>query len=190
MKSLTSAARRGGIITVAAVSTLALTACSAGQITQTSSKVVAVDGATGHSANGEVSVLDVTVLLNDQSGDAALKFTATNQDPALEEHTLESVTVEGQKVQIAPKTIGHNCMLVADSQANIEDMPDAEGTTSCTEQIPTSIQNQDFAYGGQVPVEFVFDTGTIEVQAPVSAQHVPSGQVPRDYGQGTDEEKH
>ncbi|MDR7330271.1 hypothetical protein CGUA_11465 [Corynebacterium guangdongense] len=190
MKSLTSAARRGGIITVAAVSTLALTACSAGQITQTSSKVVAVDGATAHSENDEVSVLDVTVLLNDQTGDAALKFTATNQDPSLAEHTLESVSVDGQNVQISAGPIAHNCTLVADSQENIDAMPDPEGTSSCTQQIATPIENQDFAYGGQVPVEFVFDTGALQVQAPVSAQHVPSGQVERDYGQGTEEEQH
>lgn len=188
MKSLTSAARRGGIITVAAVSTLALTACSAGQITQTSSKDVAVDGATAHTENDEVSVLDVTILVSDETGDAALKFTATNQDVNLVEHTLESVSVDGQDVPINAQPIGHNCSLVADSEANIEALPDPEGTGSCTQQIATPIENQDFPYGGQIPVEFVFDAGTIQVQAPVSAPHVDSGQFDRDYGQGSEEQ--
>lgn len=44
MKSLNLAARRGALVTVAAASALALASCSAGQVTQTSSQVAAVDG--------------------------------------------------------------------------------------------------------------------------------------------------
>lgn len=188
MKSLTSAARRGGIITAAALSALALTACSAGQVTQTSSKLVAVDGATAHTENDEVSVLDVTVLVNDSTGESALKFTASNQDVTLAEHTLESVTVDGQDAGISPTPIAHGCTLVADAQDNIDALPDPEGTNACIEQVATTLENEEFAYGGTVPVEFTFDAGTLTVDATISAQHVPSGQVDRDYGQGTDEE--
>ena len=71
MKSLKSA------VSAIAASALLLAGCSAGQITQTSDQVAAVDGAGAASDNQEVAVQDVTVVLDD-NGQAALKFTAIN----------------------------------------------------------------------------------------------------------------
>lgn len=99
MKSLNLAARRGALVTVAAASALALASCSAGQITQTSSQVAAVDGNQAGSANDPVLVRDVTVHLT-TDGEAGVKFTAINQDTSHTSHTLESVTVDAKRLSL------------------------------------------------------------------------------------------
>ncbi|WIM67345.1 hypothetical protein QP027_09585 [Corynebacterium breve] len=172
MKSLKSAARRGGIISAAALSALALASCSAGQITQTADQVAAVDGASASSENGEVAVQDVTIVLDAESGDAALKFTVTNQDVAQKEHTLESVKVDGADVNLgSTEPIKYNCRLVADSKDGIDAMPQSEG---CIQYVETTLDNDDFAYAGNRPVVFTFgDLDDIEVDATVSA---PTGE--------------
>lgn len=178
MKSLKSVARRGGAVSLAAASALLLAACSAGQITQTSSQVAAVNGASAATEDGSVTVQDVTIIL-EENGDAALKFTASNQDYEMKEHRLQSVEVNGQSVSMnTPDPLGYNCNLVGDSQAGLERMPQAEN--SCIEYVATSVDNQNFAYAGNVPVTFTFDTGTIEVLATVAAPTVESGDTVRD----------
>ena len=100
MTSLKSFVRRGGTISAAALASLTLAACSAGHITQTSSQVATVDGQSANSENGELSVRDVTITVEDNA--AALKFTATNQDPSMKAHTLESISVDGNQVSLGP----------------------------------------------------------------------------------------
>ncbi|GAB3086299.1 hypothetical protein [Corynebacterium aquatimens] len=178
MKSYTSLARRGAIVSVAAASALALAACSAGQITQTSSQVAAVDGASGESENNAVTVQDVTLIL-DENGQAAVKFVASNQDYSMKEHTLSSITVNGQNATVeSAEPIKYNCTLVGDSAAGLEAMPHAED--DCIQYVETSIPNQNFAYGGNVNIAFTFDTGTIELPATVSAPILASGHSTRD----------
>lgn len=178
MKSLKSAARRGGIISAAALSALALASCSAGQVTQTASQVAAVNGAEGNSEDGTVAVRDVTVVLDDQ-GEAALKFTAINQDSTMTEHTLESVEVDGTPVDVDSTTLARGCSLIADSAAGLEATPESENT-GCIEYAETSLPNQDFAYGGNVPVTFVFDAGEINVIATIAAPQLPAGTFHRE----------
>lgn len=188
MKSLKSAARRGGIISAAALSALALASCSAGQVTQTASQVAAVNGAEGSTEDGTVAVRDVTVVLDDQ-GQAALKFTAINQDTTMTEHTLESVEVDGTPVQVDSTPLARDCVLVGDSAAGLESTPEAEDT-GCIEYAETSLPNQDFAYGGNVPVTFTFDSGEIEVGATVSAPQLPAGSLVREPGPAHEGESH
>ena len=97
MQSLKSAARRGAIISVTAVSALALASCSAGHVTQTADKVAAVDGASASTEDNKVAVRDVTILV-EPDGSAALKFTAVNQGYDTDVISLESVKVDGQRV--------------------------------------------------------------------------------------------
>ncbi|OHO33279.1 hypothetical protein HMPREF2690_07750 [Corynebacterium sp. HMSC034E11] len=176
MKSLKQVA----VIAAAGCASLALVGCSAGQITQTSNQVAAVDGASAATENGEVAVQDVTVVLA-EDGKAALKFTATNQDTSMTDHTLKSVTAGGNTVKIANNnTIKYNCVLVADSAAGLERLP--QDDANCISYTATSLANDDFAYGGNVPVTFNFDTGSIDVVATVSAPHLVSGQVDRETG--------
>ena len=175
VKSLKSVARRGGAVSVAAVSALLLAACSAGQITQTSSQVAAVNGASAQTEDGSVTVQDVTVLL-DENGEAALKFTASNQDYQMHEHKLQSIEVDGQSVQMdSTEPMGYNCNIVGDSADGLEQMPQSTDTTACVEYVETALDNKDFAYGGNIPVTFTFDSGTIDVTATVAAPTLESG---------------
>lgn len=175
MKSL----KRVAAAAVAGCATLALVGCSAGQITQTSNQVAAVDGASASTEDGSVAVHDVTVVLA-EDGQAALKFTATNQDTAMKDHTLKSVDVDGQNVTISGNSsIAYNCALVADSKDGLERMPQ-DKNDNCIEYTATTLANDDFAYGGNVPVTFNFDTGSLDVVATVSAPTLASGQVDRE----------
>lgn len=175
MKSL----KRVAAAAVAGCATLALVGCSAGQITQTSNQVAAVDGASASTEDGSVAVHDVTVVLA-EDGQAALKFTATNQDTAMKDHTLKSVDVDGQNVAISGNSsIAYNCALVADSKDGLERMPQ-DKNDNCIEYTATTLANDDFAYGGNVPVTFNFDTGSLDVVATVSAPTLASGQVDRE----------
>ncbi len=183
VKSLKSAARRGGIVSAAALSALALASCSAGQVTQTSTQVAAVDGAWADSEGGEVAVRDVTVLVLDDNS-AALKFTAVNQDPTMTAHTLESVQVDGTEVELEnTPALGHDCSLVGDSEEGLEGIPETE--IGCIEYTATSLDNEDFPIAGSIPVTFSFDTGTIEVTAPISAPTpTEAGTINRQSGEG------
>lgn len=177
VKSLKSVARRGGAVSVAAASALLLAGCSAGQITQTSSQVAAVNGASAQTEDGSIAVRDVTVLL-DESGQAALKFTATNQDYDMREHQLQSAEVDGQAVQLGSvKPMAYNTSIVGDSADGLDAMPQADGEK--IQYVETSLDNESFAYGGNLPVTFTFDSGKIETVATVSAPTVASGQTDR-----------
>lgn len=185
---LVKSLKQVAVVSVAAASALALAGCSAGQITQTADQVAAVDGASAATENGEVAVQDVHVIL-DENGSAALKFTATNQDTSMKDHTLNSVTVDGQAVQIeGTQAIKYNCALVADSAEGLERMP--QDADNCIQYSATSLNNDGFAYAGNVPVTFNFDTGTIDMIATVSAPYPESGQVNREVGEGAEGEAH
>lgn len=178
MMSLKSAARRGGIASAAALSALALASCSAGQITQTSSQVTAVDGAFADSEDGTIAVRDVTVIVSDE-GEAALKFTAVNQDPSMTEHTLESVEVDGTEVELQNNPpLGMNCSLVGHSEAGMDKV--REFDNGCIEYTVTSLENQDYAIAGTAPVTFTFEHTTVEVLAAISGEQHPAGQVNRE----------
>ena len=180
MKSLKSAARRGGIISAAALSALALASCSAGQVTQTASQVAPVNGAEGNTEDGTVAVRDVTIIVDEQ-GEAALKFTAINQDTSMTEHTLESIDVNGNDVTVDAEPLARDCVLVGDSAARLEATPQADGI-GCIQYTETSLTNDNFAVGGNVPVTFTFDSGEIEMTAAVAAPQLPAGSHDRQVG--------
>lgn len=183
MKSLNSAARRSAIMTVAALSALALASCSAGQVTQTSSQAAAVDGANADSENGVISLRDVTIHVN-EDGEAGLKFVAINNDQSHTVHTLESVTVDGEyEVEIdGADPLERDCAIVADLQEELDKLVEPEA--GCTQHVATTVENPGFAYGGNLPVEFVFDTGSMTVDAAISAPLLESGTFNREFGEG------
>lgn len=163
---------------VAVASALALTGCSAGQITQTSSQVAAVDGATAFTDGNEISVQDATLVLA-EDGQAALKFSVTNQDKNEEDHVLEGVTVDGSPVQLSgAKPIPYNGVLVADSAQGLKAMPKSD--EGSIQYVATTVENQDFAYGGNVPVKFQFDNAVLDIDVTVSAPTLESGEVERE----------
>ena len=74
VKSQKSTVVRGALAIIAAGAALGMTACSAGQITQTAEQAPAVNGL--HAKEGNVDVADVSVVLG-ADGMPALKFTAS-----------------------------------------------------------------------------------------------------------------
>lgn len=182
MKSNYRTVRRGGAIAVATLSAVALAACSAGQITQTSNQVPAVDGARGGDESLGVSVQDVTVILDETTGDAALKFTAQNQDPSGESYTLESVSVDGQEVEFEdePDALEQNCSFVADFEDHFVHFEEYEA--GCIQYSASTLENEDYAFGGNLPVVFTFSgLEPIEVTATVAAPTPVPGDEDRDY---------
>ncbi len=180
MKSLKSAARRGAIISVAAMSALSLAACSAGHITQTSQKVIAVDGTNAKTEDGAVAVRDVTIQLEPNDGTASLKFSVINDGYADGKVTLQSIDVDGQSVNVSStQPIGRGQSIIGDSKANLDAVPQDE-TSNSVQYITTDLTNEDYAFGGIRPVTFTFNNGELTVDAPVSASPLTSGQYNRD----------
>ncbi|MHC9584174.1 hypothetical protein ACQQ62_05900 [Corynebacterium diphtheriae] len=180
VKSLKSAARRGAMISVAAASALALVSCSAGQITQTSDQVAAVDGSEVDNANGTIALRDVTISLTEQ-GQAGVKFTAINQDNSNKEHVLKSITVDGTKASIDGDTkLASDCSIVGGIKAEISQL--TEPKAGCITHVITSVENKGLAVGGSKNVVFSFDSGDIALDATIAAPVLESGQHDRQIG--------
>lgn len=177
MKSLKATARRGALITVAAASALALASCSAGQITQTSHQVAAVDGASGSTDDGKLVVRDVTVHVT-EDGETGLKFTAANLDESNKTHSLKSVKIDGEEVAIDGDTsLKANCSIVADIPSEMDKL--TEPKNMCIHHVTTSIDNPGFAFSGNKEVTFSFDGGDVTVLATISAPVHDAGTVDR-----------
>lgn len=180
MQSLKSAARCGAIMSVTALSALALASCSAGHVAQTAEKVIAVDGASASSEDGKVAVRDVTIQVEPDTGETSLKFVAVNQGYKVNDVILESVSVDGQDVPLeGVEPLLRDHALYADSQANLDRLP-KDGKDKNITYVTTSLENEDYGFGGSRPVTFTFNTGTIEVDATVSASPLQSGDFDRD----------
>ncbi|MEJ5929003.1 hypothetical protein WG915_10320 [Corynebacterium sp. H128] len=166
-------ARRGALLAVAGVTVAMLSACSAGQISQTSDQVAAVDGASATTEDKSVALRDVTVIVSEDNS-AALKFTVINQDTTMKPHELKSVKVDGKDVHLSesPK-LERNCSAVADSATNIEKIKKSED--ACITYLTTTLANDGFAVGGQKPVTFEFDSGKVEMKATIAANHHEEG---------------
>ncbi|OMO45921.1 hypothetical protein BVL40_08135 [Corynebacterium diphtheriae] len=180
VKSLKSAARRGAMISVAAASALALVSCSAGQITQTSDQVAAVDGSEVDNANGTIALRDVTISLTEQ-GQAGVKFTAINQDNSNKEHVLKSITVDGTKATIDGDTkLASDCSIVGGIKAEMSRL--TEPKSGCITHVITSVENKGLAVGGSKNAVFSFDSGDIALDATIAAPVLESGQHDRQVG--------
>ena len=178
MQSLKSAARRGAIISVTAVSALALASCSAGQVTQTADKVAAVDGASASTDDNKVAVRDVTILV-EPDGSAALKFSAVNQGYDTDVISLESVEVDGQRVEMdKAQPLHRDQSIIADSQKNLDATTQQDSEN--VQYIATTLKNDDFGYAGDRPVTFEFSNGSIDVDATIAATQMQSGEFDRD----------
>ncbi|MCQ9343634.1 hypothetical protein [Corynebacterium kozikiae] len=183
VKSLKSAARRGALISVAATSALALASCSAGQITQTSSQVPAVDGA--FSAYQGVQLRDVTVHVNEE-GQAGVKFFAANLDTADRSYDLRGITVDGTPVTLSePVTLDKGCVVMGGLPEEMDLLTEPEG--QCYQLVDATLENTGLAFGGNVPVVFDFGSGEVTVNSTVSMPVAPSGENDRVIGEGAGE---
>ncbi|MDY6050001.1 MAG: hypothetical protein SPI77_05535 [Corynebacterium sp.] len=156
------------LIGVAALS-MGLTACGAGQISQTAQIHAAVDGANADTQDKNVRVRNI-VILKDDNGQAALSFTAINREESPAPVTVESVTVAGKPVTITGASeIGVGCSLVASSAADIAAQPSAAPENDCVNYVTTSVDAANFIEGTTQPVEFTFSgAGSASAVAPVS----------------------
>lgn len=137
--------RRGAAVTaLAAAAALSLSACGAGQISQTDTQTSAVTGSTVQSANGDITVNDIQLVLATKDAAAAggpfhLVFTAANAS-AHTDYPLEQITIEGQQVDIeqAPATLCAGVSLTTPTPAELEKQAGGSvpGTTPATSPTP------------------------------------------------------
>ncbi|WP_459955258.1 hypothetical protein [Nocardia sp. IFM 10818] len=178
----------------AAGAVLALSGCSAGQISQTATQVAAVNG---NEANvGQVALRDVRILLpqseqynNAKGGSAVLAFSAINLGE-FKSDELVSITSE-----LGPVKIGGKIELGA-QQTVVANLPDKTGAAAAAEShgdshgapaTPAADQGdpdatpvlveitgltKDITPGLTYPVTFNFkENGTVVVNVPVDAGH-------------------
>ena len=160
-------------VAVLAGAPLTLSACGAGQISQTANQVAAVDGASA--TDEHIAVRDVTVLVDDE-GEAALKFTAINLNPVgSDAHTLKKVTVGDQTVKFDDEdlTIEPNCSLVADSEAGLDKL--AQDKEACITYVANTVDNPGFALGGNKEVTFEFNDLSVTTDATIAAPVLDAG---------------
>ena len=148
-------------IFIAATSALLLASCSAGQITQTSDQVAAVDGASVNSSDNTIAVRDVTIHVT-KDGETGVKFTAINQD----------------KKRDATHKAG--CNLVGGIPSEMAKLTEPEG--ACVTHVTTTADNPGFPLGGTKDVVFDFDSGQVTARAAVAAPVLESGKVNRQTG--------
>ncbi len=178
MKSLKSSAARVALAAVAASSALVMTACSAGQISQTNQKVPAVNGQQAKEKNVALHDANIIIGPDDKAG---LKFTASNVEQNGEDITLQSVKVDGKEAQLSgDTTIKPGCNLVADHQAIIQELSKGAQGTRCANHVGTTLEGvKDLYIGGSKEVTFTFSNGDIKVQTPVNAWTPKSGETYR-----------
>lgn len=177
VKSQKSTAVRGALAIVAAGAALGMTACSAGQITQTAEQVPAVNGL--HKYDGNVSVGDVSVVL-DADGSPSLKFTAANAEDEGKDVKLISATVDGEKVDFN-ETIKPGCNVVVASETALADLKKGAENQKCLSYVSGEVSGlKDVYVGGQKPVEIKFDKTEFSMDAPVVAYTPEAGAFDRD----------
>jgi hypothetical protein len=177
VKHLKSPAARGALALVAGSAALTLTACGAGQISQTANQAPAVNGTNG--TQGDAVVRDVSLIIQ-QDNSVSLKFNASNQGIEDEDITLDGVKVQDATLDFGgQKTIAADCNIVADSAASLKEMGAQHNEKGCTEYLPTRVTGENFYPGAARNVTFTFNTGDITVNAPVTSFYPEAGQTDR-----------
>lgn len=178
MKNRKPTVRRALTVTAGcAALALSMSACSAGQISQTANQVAAVNGTNGEL--GDAKVRDVT-LISQPDNSVALKFHASNEGIANEDVTLEGISIDDASVDVDESyTIAPNCALVADSQDALDEMNPGDADLGCTEYLATTVEGSDFYNGASRTVTFEFSNGDIDINAPVTAWYPEAGETYR-----------
>jgi len=165
-------------VALAAAAAISLSACSAGQISQTATQTAAVNG--NYANQGDISLRNVHIVYPNSEeyslapgGTVALAFTAINENPAQAERLSKISTDKAASVTIAGEVGGR----IIEPQTAL-----AAGTVDATvtddgEKIETDIilvTLNDIAEGVYpgltVPITFTFErAGDITVDAPVDA---------------------
>lgn len=177
MKHLKSPAARGALALVAGSAALALTACGAGQISQTANQVPVVNGTSG--AVGDAEVRDVSLIIQEDSS-VALKFNASNKAIKDEPVVLKEVKIDDATLNLSGETtLDARCNLVVDSAQSLKSMQADQNKDSCTQYHASTVTGSDFYPGASRGVTFTFNEGTVKVDAPVTAFYPESGTLNR-----------
>ncbi|MFD4293527.1 hypothetical protein ACFWQG_09935 [Rhodococcus sp. NPDC058532] len=180
MTALNASTRRvATAVALAAAAAISLSACSAGQISQTATQVAAVNG--NYANQGDISLRNVHIVYPDSAsehsleagGTVALAFTAVNESEFQPERLTKITTDKAASVTIAGEVGGR---VIKPQTALSAGTPDAT-VTDDGEQIESDIilvTLNDVAEtvrpGLTVPVTFTFErSGEITVDAPVDA---------------------
>lgn len=182
MTALNVSARRvATAFALAAGATLALSACSAGQVTQTSSQVAAVNGNSANS--GDIALRNVHVVYPNSEGyslqpggKAALAFTAVN----LSEHQADTLT--GIKTDYAGSVTGAGGHKIGPQSSLGAGLTNDQAGTPATAETPQGanatellrVELNDLKEGVRpgltFPVTFTFqNAGNVTVDVPVDA---------------------
>lgn len=174
--------RKVALVALASSAAAGLSACSAGQITQTASQVAAVDG--GNATVGPIHVQDVRIVHDAETRKTQLGFVASYSGLELDNTgtKLTSLTVAGQDVDVSSlsQELGRDCSLVAEVEEGYEGALSAvagkDGGPCIEAGIADLGTSRVFDYGKSTPVEFEFEgVGKVEALASI---HAPSVKVP------------
>jgi copper(I)-binding protein len=171
--------RAATIAALVAGGALVLSACSAGQVTQTSDQVAAVNG--NFADVGDISLRNVHIAYpnsaeytNSQGGKAALAFVAINDSPDTADK-LTAISTDAGKVVVTPA-------LPAEVQPQRDLVAEATGTAvtetelDTVESTPLLVEvtelKKDLTPGLTIGVTFDFEVnGAVTLQVPVDAGH-------------------
>ncbi|MFD4180602.1 hypothetical protein [Rhodococcus sp. NPDC058514] len=178
MTALNAPTRRvATAVALAAAAAISLSACSAGQITQTATQVAAVNG--NYANQGDISLRNVHIVYPDSEeysiepgGKAALKFTAVNNSEVKADRLTKITTEAAGSVTIAGEVGGR----VIDPQTSLGAgvraatvLDDAEDPTQLI-LVELNDLNEGVHPGLTVPMTFSFErAGDIVVSVPVDA---------------------
>lgn len=179
MTALNASTRRvGTAVALAAAAAISLSACSAGQITQTATQVAAVNG--NYANQGDISLRNVHIVYPNSEeyslapgGTVALAFTAINESESQPERLAKITTDLADSVTIAGEVGGRviapqTALSAGTVNATVTD----DGEEIETDLVLVTLNGvaQDVYPGLTAPITFTFaNAGDITVQVPVDA---------------------
>ena len=175
MTSPNTGLRRTALVVLAVGAALGASACSAGQLTQTSNQVAAVDG--GQGSVGDLTVNDLVVSLP-AAGDAEARvgFTASYTGYGFGEPvTVDRVQIAGTPVQLgeAP-ALERGCSIVFTVRGEADPNPGGEGV--CVTEATATIPAGELSPGTSVPATVSFSNGDqLETDAAIVTETPEAG---------------
>ncbi|MFE3292844.1 hypothetical protein [Rhodococcus sp. NPDC059234] len=178
MTALNASTRRvATAVALAAAAAISLSACSAGQITQTATQVAAVNG--NYANQGDISLRNVHILFPqseeyslEPGGTAALAFTAVNNDEQRSERLGRITTDYAKSVTIAGEVGGRVIDPQTSLGAGVRAATVLDNPEEPTQLVLVTLDGikEGVRPGLTVPVTFTFEhAGDITVQVPVDA---------------------
>lgn len=178
MTALNAPTRRvATAVALAAAAAISLSACSAGQITQTATQVAAVNG--NYANQGEISLRNVHILYPDSEeysiepgGKAALQFTAVNNSEQKADRLTKITTDAAGSVTIAGEVGGRVIDPQTSLGAGVRAATVLDDPADPTQLILVELNdiNEGVYPGLTVPITFSFErAGDIVVRVPIDA---------------------